>query len=139
MVKKIVFMAAILSIISCQEAKKPTLKSEIAALETVQPLDTIVQISREKDWVEDKNQIGLRLDSILSDSRCPPKVQCIWAGNAEIAVAFKYSSSSIFFKLNTHLSRKDTIIENFQISLLELSRKGDTPYMAKCRIRDIRK
>ena len=146
MIQKILSAAFMIGIMSCQNPHKPALKSEVpmsenevTAKEIAPPLDTIIQISRYQDWLEDKNQIGLRLDSVLSDSRCPPKVQCIWAGNAQIALAFKYLSASIFFKLDTHLNRKDTIIENYQISLLELSQKGNPPYKAKFRIRAVKK
>ena len=146
MIQKILWSAFMIGIMSCQNPPNPALKSEVPILENKvatneipPPLDTIIQISCYQDWLDDKNQIGLRLDSVLSDSRCPPKVQCIWAGNAQIALAFKYLSASIFFKLDTHLNRKDTIIENYQISLLELSKKGNPPYKAKFRIRSVKK
>lgn len=31
--------------------------------------------------------LSVGFDSVLSDSRCPPKVQCIWAGDATVAVS----------------------------------------------------
>ena len=30
----------------------------------------------------------LQYDGLISDSRCPPDVQCVWAGDAEIAFTF---------------------------------------------------
>ncbi|MEO6154679.1 MAG: hypothetical protein ABIP16_02985, partial [Thermomonas sp.] len=36
----------------------------------------------------------LSYTSLVNDSRCPPDVQCIWAGDAEIALLWKPAQGS---------------------------------------------
>lgn len=66
--------------------------------------------------------ISLRFDSILSDSRCPLNVNCIWAGNAAVQFTFTKSGIKNTLILNTLGSTyfpKDTLISGYQIRLLE--------------------
>jgi hypothetical protein len=72
---------------------------------------------------DSENRIYICFDSIKNDSRCPPDVQCIWEGNAEVRLKFeKLNNKPIFFNLNTNQQfRKDTIVDGFKVSLVGLS------------------
>jgi hypothetical protein len=71
-----------------------------------------------------ENNLNLRMDSVLSDSRCPSNVQCFWEGNAEVRFLFTVDSIQTDFVLNTHGGMQfntDTIIGGYEIKLLRLS------------------
>ena len=61
------------------------------------------------------------LDSVLSDSRCPIDVQCIWAGNAAARFTFLDHGHVIPFTLNTNAAFPvDTLISGYRIRLIDL-------------------
>ena len=71
-----------------------------------------------------ENNLNLRMDSVLSDSRCPSNVQCVWEGNAEVRFLFTENSIQTGFVLNTHGGSQfnsDTVISGYEIKLLKLS------------------
>ncbi len=68
--------------------------------------------------------LTINLDSVLSDSRCPQNVNCIWAGNAEVRFIYSKDDKTVKFVLNTLTSfRTDTLIYGYRIKLVDL-----TPY-----------
>jgi hypothetical protein len=42
---------------------------------------------------------SLRLDDVVSDSRCPTGVQCIWQGTAEVAITVTANDRSAAYRL----------------------------------------
>lgn len=46
---------------------------------------------------------GLRYERLVADSRCPPAVQCVWAGDAVIALRW-LPSSGVARELQLHLN-----------------------------------
>jgi len=65
--------------------------------------------------------ISILLDSVLTDSRCPIGMECIWAGNASVRFIFSSSNITKPFILNTLTSfRTDTLIEGYRIKLIDL-------------------
>ncbi|MCJ7813621.1 hypothetical protein MUP95_09940 [bacterium] len=62
-----------------------------------------------------EENIWLSFDSLITDSRCPIGVQCVWEGNAKVSLIF----NSIQFNLNTHASfARDTTISTYHIDLI---------------------
>lgn len=59
-------------------------------------------------------------EEVVSDSRCPPRVECVWEGEATIKLQFNTSSKSTPFFLSTLPAGKDTLVEGHQVELLEL-------------------
>ncbi len=56
------------------------------------------------------SNFSLQIDSVLSDSRCPDGLVCVWAGNAEVRMKLMVENSHpILFKLNTLESFGQTI------------------------------
>lgn len=68
---------------------------------------------------------------LINDSRCPPNVQCVWAGNAEIQMRWAPAGSSNGreFSLNTSsMGNKPTFVDvgPYEIHLSALER-SDAP------------
>lgn len=66
--------------------------------------------------------LKITFDSVLTDSRCPLGVQCVWEGNAEIQFDLLLENSvQHIIKLNTNPTfRQDTVIHGVSIRLIEL-------------------
>jgi len=65
--------------------------------------------------------ISLSFDSLVSDSRCPNGVTCIWAGDAEIILSFSMDGDKVEFNLHTHTnSQADTVILGYNIQLIDV-------------------
>ena len=62
--------------------------------------------------------IRLRFDGITEDSRCPEKVQCVWAGNAAANLRIMSAEKSV--TLNTGIEPKSTTIDSYILSLVDV-------------------
>ena len=58
----------------------------------------------------------LRFDRVVSDSRCPAGVQCVWAGEVRIAMSLVSPDGTSTFELSGRENR--TSVQAFQIELL---------------------
>ena len=72
-----------------------------------------------------ENELRLEIDSVLTDSRCPTGVNCVWEGNAEVRFNLIMEGSSQYsFNLNTNPKfQTDTLLNGFRFSLV-----GVLPY-----------
>jgi len=69
----------------------------------------------------------LRYLRLVNDSRCPPDVQCIWAGDAEIALKWQpVAAPARALSLHTHLEPKTADLDGHRLRLLSLAR-GTAP------------
>jgi len=69
----------------------------------------------------------LRYVRLVSDSRCPPGVKCIWAGDAEVAFEWTAASAAAQpFSLHTGKDPKQQSVGERRLTLLSLAR-GDAP------------
>ena len=70
---------------------------------------------------------SLRYVRVVGDSRCPPGVNCIWAGDAEVAFEWTPASGARqAFSLHTGKDPKQQAIGTRQLKLVSLER-GATP------------
>ncbi|MDV3310237.1 MAG: hypothetical protein LOY03_15630 [Cyclobacteriaceae bacterium] len=81
----------------------------------------------------DREGFSLRVDSVMHESRCPEGLECIWAGNVEVAFDLQLNNKHHFFSLNTNSTlRRDTVIQGVRYALIDVSPypKADyqTPY-----------
>lgn len=65
--------------------------------------------------------------SLVNDSRCPPDVQCIWAGDAEIALRWQPAHSGRAQDISLHTSALqgkpiEATVERFRIRIESLAR-----------------
>jgi hypothetical protein len=58
----------------------------------------------------------LRFDRVVSDSRCPAKVQCIWAGEVKIALTLGSPDGQTAFELSG-TTNKQAGVKTFSIML----------------------
>ena len=69
----------------------------------------------------------LRYVRVTNDSRCPPGVKCIWAGDAEVAFQWTATNAAAqAFGLHTGTDPKQQIVGERHLTLLSLAR-GDAP------------
>ena len=74
-----------------------------------------------------RSKITVKFVSVIEDSRCPPDVQCIQAGNARIKVKVtKPGSKPMTFEVNTNLGEKGSVYEGYAIYLTDLSPVPET-------------
>ncbi len=46
--------------------------------------------------------LNLKFTGVPQDSRCPTNVNCVWAGNAEVALEWTHNKCTTTITLNTH-------------------------------------
>jgi hypothetical protein len=69
----------------------------------------------------------LRYVRVINDSRCPPGVQCIWAGDAEVAFEWTSGSGAVTsFSLHTGKDPRQQVVGERRLTLTSLAR-GDAP------------
>ncbi len=79
-------------------------------------------------------------DRVISDSRCPPHVQCIWEGEATLAMTLHMAGDHIPFQLATPQNLRDTVINNMRIELIDLlpasplDKKNSSQYKAVIKV-----
>ena len=62
--------------------------------------------------------------AVPEDSRCPPEVQCIWAGNAELSLRLDDTR----FAINTTVEPREAVVGGYRFQLVALTQRplGDT-------------
>lgn len=72
----------------------------------------------------------LRYDKLVGDSRCPPDVQCIWAGDADLQFSWMPNGGKAeSFSLHTGAEPRDRALAGYVLELKSLGR-GDDPRAA---------
>ncbi len=66
-------------------------------------------------------KITVKFLEVLEDSRCPPHVTCVWAGNAKIKISVKKGRKAAkTFELNSTLDPKTIVFEGYDITFVDL-------------------
>jgi len=123
MKEMIIFAGVMAALISSGCEKEQKLESTLFLNDTVEMANFETKYNHE-------NNIVLRMDSVLGDSRCPSNVQCVWEGNAEVRFLFTVDSKGTDFVLNTHGGKQfnsDTVISGYRIILMDLSPYPEDP------------
>lgn len=83
--------------------------------------DTII-IGHQQEYFDFENHFRLRIDSILTDSRCAIGANCKWEGNAEVRLDLILQGNyQHYLILNTNQDfRTDTLIDNIKYRLVGL-------------------
>lgn len=85
------------------------------------PLNESVGLDYGRLYRNPDYNLGIVLDSVTQDSRCPVGVECFWAGNAAARFIFIVDNNTTKFSLNTTPPfQRDTTIAGFKIELLGL-------------------
>lgn len=79
---------------------------------TTFPLEQTFSLNLQEIARLDGEEIGFRFDSVVTDSRCPPDVNCIWAG--EVTVAIRWLQPETIENVHLSLSPRDKPSESRQ-------------------------
>ena len=65
----------------------------------------------------------LRYERLVNDSRCAPDVQCVWAGDAEVAFEWTPASGARkSFSLHTGVEPRQQSLDGYRLVLVSLDR-----------------
>ncbi len=85
-------------------------------------LSDTVKIKYKETVHHEKENISLTFNSLISDSRCPIGVLCVWEGNAKIGFKFSNQNNSVNFSLHTYRNfTRDTTLLGYNIKLISVS------------------
>jgi hypothetical protein len=80
-----------------------------------------IKLSSNKQIADKSSKLTFKLIAV-EDSRCPPDVNCVWAGNAIVKISVaKGKSAAKTFELNTALEPKVISYQGYEITLKDLS------------------
>jgi len=80
------------------------------------------KIKKGQEVVVRGGTLRIRFRSVLQDSRCPTGVNCVWAGNGEVAIAVARSNQKqVVKRLNTSSDPKEIVYKGFKIKLVALN------------------
>lgn len=65
-------------------------------------LGDTLSIKLHQVYHNEDHQVAIRFDSILSESRCPFDVECVWEGNAAIQITLGSNKAKQALVLNTN-------------------------------------
>jgi hypothetical protein len=72
----------------------------------------------------DRSRLTIKFVEIVEDSRCPPDVNCVWAGNAKIKLSIsKGKAAPKFVEINTGLDPKSVKVAGYEIKLEKLTHR----------------
>ena len=84
-------------------------------------LEDSLTLSFGETAISEKENISIRFDSLLEDSRCPIDVICFWEGNARLSFFFEEPAGAHRFALNTYSGfTRDTLVSSYHISLIDV-------------------
>lgn len=78
-----------------------------------------VNVKLNETVTDHTSYLRLRLDAVV-DSRCPINAECLTSGNAEVTFTFFVNGNPSVFTLNTTIGAKETYVNGYKITLLEL-------------------
>lgn len=111
MMKKLTTLATVLYLSLTQTAY---------GLDTV-PIGQEFVIKSGQTVVIKHTKINIMFDSVLSDSRCPIELRCVWAGNAEVKLILQRSSKQTSAIVNTGINNRAIEYRGYRIQLLKLN------------------
>jgi len=67
------------------------------------------------------DNIEIRFDSVVSESRCPVSVDCIWAGTAEVKLRLKQGQVEETIVLSTYTEPHSAVVFGKTVTLIDVS------------------
>ena len=114
--KSVLLIIGIVSVVACNKHVGKSIKNS-------DPLPEGTIELKLHESLKGKN-LSLRFDSVISDSRCPANVVCVWQGEASVKFTIIKNGTRDFFNLSTinmePSFRKDTVIYGYKIELLNI-------------------
>lgn len=117
----LLWLAPLLFVASCDLLK--LLQPPIVEIE----LDKVFQLARGQMALLRSENLSITFKQVLEDSRCPENVQCIWAGNARIAIeVMRPGSGKETLILNSTLEPHEASYQGFRIRFEGLAPQSRT-------------
>jgi hypothetical protein len=70
----------------------------------------------------DRGRLKIAFNGVPQDSRCPEGVNCVWSGNAEVALSLATADGRrARITLNTHLNPREFDFNGYRIKLISLT------------------
>lgn len=113
--KIILNLSIIIFLISCAQKTTPVATAQTNETFNLK-LKELKNISGEKDTY-------VRFDSVITDSRCPKDVQCIWQGIATVKLLIGNKTEQHAFNLSTinfKENKTDTTLLGYKVELVNL-------------------
>lgn len=85
------------------------------------PADKDFWLRTGHDAAIEQTGVHVHFLGVTSDSRCAVDVQCVWSGNAEVALDVRAGGEADTLLLNTHQGAKEGIVGNYRIVLVSLA------------------
>ena len=83
-----------------------------------EPETLVVRVGEHK--MTARGKITVKFVEVLEDSRCPPDVNCIWAGNAKLKITLaKGKKAAKTFELNSTLKPDMILFEGYEIRFVD--------------------
>lgn len=101
--------------LACSSVTDPTLTPDFAA-GIGEPIQLHVG-----EAVEVAGGLTIGFSAVVSDSRCPTSVTCVWAGDGAVQLTVRYGDIVTVDTLHTLLSPKGTQHQNIGIQLSDLA------------------
>lgn len=105
--------------------------------QTVEPpvtavLGEVVHVRLGQEIVVSSPDARIRFEAVAEDSRCPPDVVCVWAGNARVQLRVARSGVHTTVDLNTTVEPRSATVSGLHIALEELTPRpaADRAYVA---------
>lgn len=94
-IKYLLFSILLMLVAGCPDATGPSGGAQEAAL----PGSLTLKVGEEKYVSE--GDFSIRFDGVVEDSRCPVGYECLWAGNAAVALSLRIKDEWETRELNT--------------------------------------
>lgn len=95
----------------------------LTAMSTLAKTPETFSVELCKQKVTTIGKITVKFLEVVEDSRCPPNVTCIWAGNAKVKISVnKGRKAAMTFELNSGLDPKTIVFEGYDITFVDLSK-----------------
>ena len=118
--KRMLGIALVLAAAGCQRPAEPRAVST-TPLDVSSPSEVVLKIGQEAQ-VDSLLRVGFL--GVPSDSRCPAMVECVWTGDAAVAIGVSLGMGPSYpDTLHTNLDPKSVPFGGYTITLLQL-----TPY-----------
>jgi hypothetical protein len=116
----------VVALMGCQLAR------EARADDVEFPLNEAFVLAGGQDAVITGEKLRLHFDEVLEDSRCPAQVECVWTGQARIAVVVQATGSTpttLAFNTNPAPGQnaQTAQVGDYEIKLLSLDPYPQTP------------
>jgi hypothetical protein len=122
----LIALSVLFIVFSCGNARKMT--DEVTEIPTFKLGDTVEVSLKAMALCADDLDLFIQFDSLITDSRCPLKANCIWAGNAKVEIGVNYKKLKESIQLDTDKSMvTEKSVFGYTVKLINVMPYPGTP------------